>query len=197
MPVVTANGRTLLFVHVPKTAGMSVARFMSDNGTVTAANRLTAYGQSPRLRHLHAEPLTELYAKGCFDWVFMIVRDPVQKMLSEYRYQRRKSGLHLPNLLSFPVWLRYSLARRRRDPSYRENHFRPQAEFRVFDAEVFRLEDGLDHLETRFCEVTGVANPIRMTRENPSPKRKIDVRPQDVALIRETFARDYQEFGYA
>lgn len=197
MPVAQTNGKTVLFIHIPKTAGMSIDRFLRANGKVTAAERLTAYGRRVRLRHLHAEPLQELYLPGCFDWCFMIVRHPEQKLISEYRYHRRRGGLRPQNFMSFSVWLRYSFARAHLNPSYRENHFRPQTEFRAFDAEVFRLEDGLSQVEARFGTVTDLGGQLAsISRENVSPPTPVVVSELDRALINSRYAADYEAFGY-
>lgn len=196
MPIATVSDTSILFIHVPKCAGMSVDQFLRDNAQVTAEARLRAYSKNIRLRHLHREPLEQLYSSACFDWVFMIVRHPVARMISEYRYQRRKGGLHPQNFTPFGLWLRFWLRRARRNPSVRENHFRPQADFLTFDAEVFQVEQGLDPFVERFSQITGIETPAPMPIKNASPKQAVHVSDADRRLIGDFFHADFAAFGY-
>ena len=85
----------------------------------------------------------------------MMVRHPLKRLLSQYRYQTRKPN-PVRNRLPFSVWLRYVLLRRRLNPYYRDNHFRPQHEFEVPGVDVFRLEDGLAAPLACLNKLTGV-----------------------------------------
>ena len=196
MPIATVAETSILFVHVPKCAGMSVDKFLRDNAQVTAEARLRAYGKNIRLRHLHREPLEQLYSAACFDWVFMVVRHPVERMISEYRYQRRKGGLHPQNVTPFSLWLRFWLFRARRNPGVRENHFRPQSDFVTFDPEIFKVEHGLTSLEDRFQQITGIETPAPMSRLNTSPTEVVPVSDADRRLIGDFYHADFAAFGY-
>jgi len=196
MPIASVADKSILFIHVPKCAGMSMDQFLRANAHVTAEARLRAYSKNIRLRHLHREPLEQLYHASCFHWVFMIVRHPVGRMVSEYRYQRRKGGLHPQNFISFSLWLRYWLYRARRNASVRENHFRPQSDFASFGAEVFALENGLGPVVDRFSQVTGVTSPVPIEMRNASPKQPVAVSKADRRLIGDFFHADFAAFGY-
>jgi len=196
MPVANISGVSVLFIHIPKCAGMSISRLLADAGTVVSDRYLDAYGRRIRLRHLHREPLQQLYTEASFDWVFAIVRHPEERMKSEYRYQRRKSGFHLQNVMPFQKWLRYSLWRAALSASYRENHFRPQTDFLAFNPEIFRLDDGLEAFQERFRVVTGYSAGGFLNHDNRSPKEEILVTDADRALIRKHYAADYRAFGF-
>lgn len=196
MPVATVGDRKILFIHIPKTGGMAVSAFLHQAATVTLEDKAEIDGRLVRARHLHGAALRSLFPPAAFDWSFVVVRHPVAKLLSEYTFQTRKAGFHIQNLMSFPVWLRYSFARANADPGYRDNHFRPQAEFLCFDCEIFRMEDGLDRVAEAFREHAGVAAVTSIPRRNASPKRRVDVGAAERAMIRQRYASDFERFGY-
>ena len=155
MPIAQINNKLILFIHIPKTGGSSIENHLAKHSP------LSFYGQMgpPMIpcssRHFHGELLSDLFAKPVFDWTFMVVRHPLERLLSQYRYQTRKPNL-VQNNLPFSIWLRYALLRRRTNPYYRDNHFRPQHEFEAFGADIFRLEDGLEAPLEQLNKLTGL-----------------------------------------
>jgi hypothetical protein len=134
-----------------------------------------------------------------------VVRDPVARMVSEYRYQRagRLTGpLGRPiRRLPFPTWLRLMLALAARDPYTHDNHFRPQAEFLPeTGVTVFRLEDGLAPVGEWLCQAVGAPHPDgAFPHDLGTGKGGPPVLPsrQDLALILRAHAADYRRFGYS
>ena len=79
--------------------------------------------------------MCEFFVDTVFDGFFMVVRHPVERLLSQYRYQTRKAN-PIQDRMSFFFWLRYVLLRRRINLYYRVNHFRLPHEFEAFGADV-------------------------------------------------------------
>lgn len=134
------------------------------------------------------------------DTVFAVVRDPVARMASEHRWQRRgRRGTRAGKLLArlpFPVWLRLMIAVAGRNPHAFDNHFRPQAEFVPTDAFVFHLENGLERVENWLVQTLGVLKgntsiPHAIPSGNAKP-----VGAAEQALIARHFGIDYARFGY-
>ena len=195
MPVAIVNGRSVLFVHIPKTGGSSVERYLSEHGSVLLTGNGRAAGLRCSAQHLHAKALSSIAAGEVHDWTFTIVRHPVARLVSEYRYQMRKPGW-LRSRLSFSGWLSYALARRSVDSWYRDNHFRPQHEFILPGMEIMRFEDGVDTCLRRIAERLGTPAPTVSIREKPSPETPLTLSSVSLARIRNTYARDFAEFGY-
>jgi len=195
MPIARINNKLILFIHVPKTGGSSIEKHLAKHSP------LSLYGQMgpPTIpcssRHFHGAVLTDLFAETVFDWSFMIVRHPLKRLLSQYRYQTRKPNI-IRNNLSFSIWLRYVLLRRRINPYYRDNHFRPQHEFEAFGAEVFRLEDGLEAPLTRLGELAGLADAEQVPWSNKTALKDIKITPADKALIFNVYREDFLRYGY-
>jgi len=65
-------------------------------------------------------------------------------------------------------------------------------------AEIFRLEDGLDAIRTWLDAVTGEPTPeIEIAHLLKRESRKLTLSRQDVAIVRNLYAADYQRFDYS
>ncbi len=49
---------------------------------------LVSLARSLPLQHAHGDVLRRMFTEGFFDYTFMIVRDPLERMKSEYRHAR-------------------------------------------------------------------------------------------------------------
>ena len=213
MPSLSLPGQLIWFAHCPKAGGTSVERFMVDH-----------FG--PAVGHLHwgwdlwwkgggwrqAEPpcspqhliwedaLGALPAKP--DLVFALVRDPLSRLISEYRYQRRarrgtRAGRWL-TYLPFSTWVRLMLRVAEKNPYAFDNHLRPQWEFVPDGAKVFRLEEGIAPVLAWLSELTGAAEteaPPHILAAGAGPQ--IRLYSEDIALISKAFSGDYERFGYS
>lgn len=196
MPVFEINGRRILFIHIPKNAGTSISEYLSRHSPKRFDMPLRIYGRRLRPRHLHAAALQDIFFSGMFDFAFMVARNPISKILSEYSYQRKQAGFHWQNFVGFDRWLDYSLWRRAQDPWFRENHFRPQSEFECFDCEVFRIEDGLDRIIPRISEVSKTKLEGGFKRDNASVKTNVAPAEHSLARILDIYRGDFERYGY-
>ena len=201
MPVFAINGKSVLFIHVPKTGGTTIERVLSQFGPMSLHSNGSCFRDQFRggllskpipLQHLHGALLRRLLLPGQFDLVFMLVRDPVQRMISEYRHARE---MWRPEaLLSFSAWLRICLRLTRTDPAFRNNHFRAQADYHVEGARVLHYEDGMLPCLNEISATLGVPKFDELPRERQSKAYAADPSPRDIELIHKTFAADYEMF---
>lgn len=196
MPIAEVNGKSVLFLHVPKTGGSSIEGYLQSIGSlrlIGGSHRAQGLPCSPQ--HLHAEAIKKYFPDTPVDWAFMVVRHPLARLLSQYKYQTKKRTW-LRNKWMFSVWLRYVFFRKKLNPYYRDNHFRPQVEFEGFSAKVFRFEDGLDacvrEVERRF----GITGGKQLAWEKRSQPVTLNLSETDIALIRRVYAQDYSRYGY-
>lgn len=211
MPSLRLDDRLIWFAHCPKAGGTSLEQVM-----------VARWGD--RVGHLHwgwdrwwrqggwrrADPpnspqhLTWADAEKALprapDAVFAVVRDPVARMVSEYRWQRRhRRGTRAGRLLArlpFGFWLRLMLATARINPHAFDNHLRPQGDFVPEGAAVFRFEAGLGPVLDWLAATTGTppaAAPPHALAAGGSAPRLSD---SDRSRIGAAFAADYARFGY-
>lgn len=201
MPIAFTDQGPIFFVHVPKTGGTSmedylIRRFgrlalMDEN----KRNGVPGTGLIVAVNHLAAIDLRELIPPRSI-LVFALVRDPVARLLSEYRWQRGASRM---SRLPFSTWLRVMVACIGIDARAYDNHLRPQTDLVPDGAEVFRLEDGFGPAIARIDAVTGTTAPDLAPghfKAGEGTATDIPLSREDIALIRKTYAADYQRFGY-
>ena len=214
MPSLMIRGRLIYFAHCPKAGGTSVERFMVerwgasvgmlgwgwDRKWAREGERAGEVPSSPQ--HLVWEDARHVLPRAP-DHVFAIVRDPVARMVSEYRYQieeRLTGPIGRPiRHLGFSTWLRLMLAMADRNPYTHDNHFRPQTAFLPDgDVTVFHLEDGLKPALDWLCARAGEAAPVDLPHLLKSKESRVGVPTSaDKALIYDRFRVDYQRFGYS
>ena len=211
MPSLHLSDRLIWFAHCPKAGGTSVETFMVGQWGEGVGHlhwgwdlwwkdggwRVAEPPNSPQ--HLIWEDAVRLLPQPP-DQVFALVRDPVARMVSEYRWQwQRRRGTRLGRLLAylpFSIWLRLMLALAQRSPYAYDNHLRPQSDFIPKGAKVFHLEDGMEAVIDWLTSVAG-AHPQKMPAPHAIPtSARQDPAPADVARIVRAFERDYARFGY-
>lgn len=204
MPMFRIAKKNVVFIHVPKTGGTSVEQALGVAGPMGMHSRngkqLKSALDGPLarpipLQHFHGSLLQACLDPGLVDYAFMIVRSPAERLISEYQHCRMR-GCRIDAFLPFSAWLRYSLAAARVDPSYRNNHFRPQSEFACFGAEVFRLEDGLEKCLGHVAGKLGLQAIPALPHARKSDHGKPQPTDGDRALIARFYAADYAAYDY-
>ena len=200
MPLAVWNGRTIFFAHVPKTGGSTVEDYLIQRfGPLSILDRnkrenTPGTGLMMPATHLASIDLAELLPET-LDYSFTMVRDPVGRLQSEYRYQM---GVSRTTRFSFATWLRVMLACLRMEPRIYQNHIRPQSDLVPEGAEVFHLErGGMEAMIQRLDEVTGETAPDLAIRHLLKRKHEpITLYRQDAELIENHLAADYERFGF-
>lgn len=212
MPSLTLPDRLIWFAHCPKAGGTSVEHLMVATWGEAVGHlhwgwdlwwkrggwRHASPPNSPQ--HLTWDEAQPFLARAP-SAVFAVVRDPVARMVSEYRWQtsgRRgtwagRALAHLP----FALWLEIMLAMARRNPHAFDNHLRPQGDFIPEGAVVFRLEDGLQPVADWLGEVAGAGRALTIPHALKAQARALTVGAGSRARIARAFAGDYARFGYA
>jgi hypothetical protein len=202
LPLYVKDGKSVLHMHVPKTAGTAMRAFFQRNGF---REELFDGGGPQSLNHLRrcapqhmdAAQILALLRPARIDLVFMTVREPLSRAVSEYRMQLRETK----NVAALPQWF-MQMTRDFLENNYlAENHIRPQSDFWLPNCHIFRVEDGLGETLVSLMEQrTGLKLPHReIGSHNADGGTPLD--PMDVERVRplvENFYRqDYLRFGYA
>jgi hypothetical protein len=199
MPLLYTREKKIFFAHVPKTGGTSVQDYLLRRfGSLALLGRHRQVGTRGTsliisATHVSALDLEELLPPD-LDWSFAVVRDPVRRLQSEYRFQL---GASRASRLGFSSWLRTMIAAAQRDPRVYGNHIRPQVDLLPEETEVFRLEDGLEAIIPRLDAVVGDSAPDLVIGHLLKRKAEpIAVSREDARLIADYYSADYERFGY-
>lgn len=199
MPVYRIGEKNILFIHVPKTAGMAIGAQLGSLGPAVFEERISFRGGTFGPRHQPAHVLKSVYFPEMIDYAFMVVRHPVARLVSEYRYQRRHGTIQVSRLrmFGFDAWLRYALFRLKSDPNWRVGHFRPQMQYECFESEVFRYEDGLAKVVKRVSDITHTAIHDYPAQTNVSKPLPVHISQTSLYLIADYYASDFERYGYS
>lgn len=206
MPTIQFEGRNILYMHVPKTAGMSVEAWLDSLAPVHLSTTYTG-GWTHTLRcspqHLDANDIGRLFRDGFFAYAFLFVRNPYARMESEYRYLRSQGRLRLMPAdrgepPAFARWAVREMEAAEEDPWTLDNHLRPQWEFVYPGADCFKLEDGLAKGLAIAAARIGAPAPQAIPSLNRTTGLEIETLWSFEArdLVARRYARDFEQFGY-
>ena len=143
MPIFQKDGKSILYIHVPKTGGSYIENLFKKNGFTmsyfdNSRDFLSLRTCSPQ--HYHADILKQLFNVEKFDYVFMSVRDPLKRHISEFRM--RANGRKTP--LDINGWTKKVIENYEENKFVYDNHIRPQSEFYISGIDVFSQDDGFN-----------------------------------------------------
>ena len=145
MPIYTKKNESILFIHIPKCGGSSFSDFLIRNKyqeslTVRgkAMKEIEFWKSSPQ--HIHRDVLKKLLNFDKFDKIITIVRDPFERLKSEY-YWLLKSGIIKEKDITPGEWFDDLIVKYHNDKYIYDNHIRPQNEFLISESKLFKLEE--------------------------------------------------------
>ncbi|WP_282063806.1 sulfotransferase family 2 domain-containing protein [Roseobacter litoralis] len=201
MPIITAGEKKLYFAHVPKVGGTSVVDYLTRrfDGPL-AMNGSGFYNSGSKAdmiiapAHITARTAAVMLPHD-IDHSFTVVRDPLSRMLSQYRFQ---AGISRMSQFGFSTWLRIVLQAARLDPRVYGNHIRPQSDIVPEQAVVFKLENRFTDMIVWLDEITGQPAPeVGVGHLLKREKAAVTVLRQDAEVIAAYYRADYERFGYA
>ncbi|MFD1881665.1 sulfotransferase family 2 domain-containing protein [Paracoccus pacificus] len=200
MPIATINDRRVLFIHIPKTGGTSVTRWMQSHARTRLHSDQRPVGLSVSPQHLTFADIETMWGSDDFDYSFTVVRNPFSRMESEFRMRNQLRGKgFFGGQLSFPSWLERSLRDAQANPNHMDNHLRPQWHFLSDKLRIFRFEDGIDQILTQISADLGLPTPDRVphTLATATTDDMVVWDRADVLRMREHYALDFETLGYA
>lgn len=211
MPIIRVGPKLVYFAHIPKCAGSSVEDYLRDRfGPLAMLDRaymsvdahLRWSNTSPQ--HLDWAALMRLFPAEFFSDIFAVVRHPLDRAVSAFRFQSEVECTIAPGT-GFADWLKSEASRWEDEPHRLDNHSRPQVDFLPPadgpNCTVFHLEHGLDALIPYFDTLAGdQGNPRAMGHalRSAAPKEgAFEPGDDDRALVAELYAADFTRFGYS
>lgn len=213
MPFVKTGSKLIYYAHIPKCAGSSVEHYLkarfgpialldSKHSRILELNRWSK--TSPQ--HMDYAAVERLMPRKMFDAAFAVVRHPVKRLISVFKFQRDVERVIAPDT-DFSTWLRW-IADNKNDLRFRhDNHLLPQTAFLPPDCTLFYLEHGLEQLVGYFDEITGKKDgPAEFEWVNESTSnakhhlssKQPPVTPtvNDLNQIYDIYETDFKDLGY-
>ena len=198
MPTFTIKNRNILFIHIPKTGGSSIWKWIDQevkNIKFYSNQRTESMKVTPQ--HLTKRDVAA-YLGDSFDYQFAVVRNPYERMESEFFY---RMGLHRKRidkncLAGFSHWVLRQIDEMRRDKCHCDNHFRRQVEFVDSEVEVFNFESGLEQIATVVNEKTGLNSHDRISQHKKSQREPVAWSRRALYKFNQYYEQDFSAFGY-
>ncbi len=199
MPILQYNTRRLLYLHVPKTGGGTIEAWLKTLGPLQfhSVGVPTALRCAPQ--HFRMSDFNALFGKGCFDHVVMTVRNPYDRIESEYRMRAVISGKGFWKASpTFSLWLEQNLEAVRKNPFHLDNHLRPQWEFHGSGVTVLPYELGLTEITARIASLLEVDPPKDLLRVHDTSTSEVEVTWDlaDRLRVQEFYRKDFELFSY-
>lgn len=160
MPAYNINGKKVLFIHIPKTGGSSIEKYLrkfSTEESLYSSKRKRRESCYPQ--HLDYKSLTQKIDLKEADFVFTVVREPVARFLSECRHRVGRRSLLKSYRVSEEGFFLAARFLHRCNPFALGNHVRPQSDFIGKDVRVFKFEDGIPVILNQLAEELGLPAP--------------------------------------
>jgi hypothetical protein len=199
MPIFEKNGRRVVFIHVPKAAGSSVEQLFKNEGWEMSFYKNSLDGNNVSPQHMtyqalskHVPDIDELIS-------FAIVREPFQRLVSEWRYQ---TELIESSKLEFNDFVRHLDCSLAENKYYWDNHWRPQTDFidESID-QVIKIDSMNESLLPFLRENEIMVDPViphtnKRKKKNTIHNQVSTVSDESKERILRVYGRDYAELGY-
>mgnify|MGYP001346393461 CR=1 FL=1 len=193
MPLFRHKSKLIHFIHIPKTGGTLIEYSLTSSGAIQALfNRKKNKFSKVTMQHLHYEYYKQIIPKDFADWSFAVVRNPYDRIVSEYKMKIlriRKSDQ------TFDSFVLESFERCLENKQHRDNHIRPQSDFITDYIDTFKIEDGLDIPLKTACKKLGL--PYKgIPKVNTGTNIRIKASYTTVDNIKQFYFEDFNLFNY-
>lgn len=208
MPVMMKEGKRVLFVHIPKCGGSSLEKELSVRGwrellSIRGVHTKDLAFIKCSLQHMHGEQLRYLLNLTEFDEIISVVRNPFDRLRSEYYWQLHQKMVSL----SPAEWIVQTLERYHDNPFIYDNHIRPQSEFLLNGMKWFKLEEGgvklaLETVDKSLPRKSFIKSLLKQSKSGHLKRtlksESIDrVFEEHKKLIVDFYREDYEILGYS
>lgn len=193
MPIFLKKDKRILFVHIPKAAGSSLKKIMEKQGyemTLDTAECPYFFKCCPQ--HFEVEQLKKLGLMNC-DYAFTIVRNPEDRIISEYYYRKMPE-----KKIALNTFIRAALLWYKLDPYCFGNHIRPQGDFIDKHVDRYYLEDGMQSILNKLASKGVVDLEVTPIQVNTSKtKKSITLSRGSIGRIYKMYEYDYKLLNYS
>ena len=212
MPIFRTANKDILFIHVPKAGGTSVEKFFYANRfTVifidhagSKAQHLNSLNNLTKCspQHMHGDLLKSYFDLSKFSSIFMMVRHPVERIISEYNYRMKIAKIEKKENVEINTWINEAIQACSFNPYIYDNHLRPQWHFLLDNCKVFKLEDSMyskwvESVE-KHCNIKFSIREVKVFFSSGLPTKDIGSKLSNLTfdLIYKFYERDFEIFKY-
>ena len=209
MPLYTINNSArnievaFYFIHIPKCAGTTIETLFEQLkfDTFLAPKDYRAVRKHLKLPPTHFDiSLIENMFRLDAIYSFAMVRNPYDRMLSDYKWAKTKTNnTQFFQKMSFEEFCVHCFKEYSNNSRYLANHITPQHQFVSKNVnKVFKLESGLEEaIEEVFTDIgVQLNNKLVLKKLNATTDEAIQVNQKTKDSIYEFYEEDFKMFGY-
>lgn len=197
-------------MHIPKTAGSSIEDFLGSLGwrTEDLDRSNPNLESSPNWlrkvspQHWHAPTLRANLRLDRFDLIFAVVRHPIDRFKSEFAFQNPELSAKPISEKDIEDWWHEVSHQLHKDPSFADNHFRPQVDFLLPKMRIYQFESDLQKLQSDLMSFSGkgsddfASTGLQHVNRSLLSSRAIPVSKLLRRKLRWYYRADFRTFGY-
>lgn len=196
MPLYSIENKYICFIHIPKCAGSYIENLLEKKlGTPLLYSKFQPEVLLTVPQHLTYREICSLnFQENDFAYQFCIVRDPYERIESEFFYQKRVYKIKY-NKINFSKWLIKSLKEAVKNPHYMKSHFRPQTDFLGENTNFFKLESDL---QKSLEELSNICGGLDFSDEkvNASSREQLVWSKRALQVFNSFYTADFENLGY-
>lgn len=196
MPLFIQKKQKVLFLHIPKTGGTTVEEFLEQEFEMLchSVGKPGALKVTPQ--HLQESDLRMIFNGVFWDYSFAIVRNPYDRIESEYFYRTKSAIKEYGKRPGFSKWVLNNIANVKKNPYHLDNHLQPQCYFIEEGTEVFYFEDGFPYIMNSLIEKLHLINVYEDKKKNASERKPVEWSIEARLAVNEFYVQDFQLFDY-
>jgi hypothetical protein len=144
-------------------------------------------------QHIQIKDIKLLLKEDFWDYSFAIVRNPYNRLESEFFFRTRSISADIPD---FSGWVIDTINTVKERPFLFDNHIRPQFEFIDNEVDIFRFEDGIDFIIEKLSKKLGIQRPAIIPKEKKSNRKEVNWSIEALTIFNEFYHNDFEAFGY-
>lgn len=149
-------------------------------------------------QHLRWCDFDYLLNSPVFDYTFSVVRNPFDRIESEYFWAHRNADNTGQPWDDFSSWVERQIKATSNNPFHASNHLCTQSSFLADSVKVFKIEDGMDTIVAHLSQKLGLPLPETVPHQNArvATAPKLVWSGDSIDLVRTYYATDFNIFGY-
>ena len=196
MPIFERNDLKILFIHIPKTGGTSIEEYLSKHFKMSFHSIGVPFPMKITPQHLQINDLKVILNGKSWDYAFSVVRNPYDRIISEYFYITEWTKNKWGRRPEFNMWIIENLNKLKNNPFHLDNHLRPQYEFIDGEIEIFKFEDGIEKIIKYLSDKFNLPLPSKRIHKNKSKKERVEFSLEALEKVNEIYKKDFELFGY-
>ena len=192
MPLYLNEKQAVLFLHIPKTAGTTIETWLENSGKfeqlLFSQKKPDDLNVTPQ--HLGYDTLAKLThgIKRPIEYKFAIVRNPFDRLVSEFFYRTKLNNISLGNRPEdlFSSWVVHNLTKYKKNKSIFDK-----------DVQIFKFEDGIQNIINTIGKALEIDVNGQIEAKKVSEKKEVVWDKSSVRLVLETYAEDFEKFEYS